>query len=249
MEAEGAAMLKTEALGSQSAVGVASASGRVGVARAEVAGQALELWAQRALGWPAQRTLFIADMHLGKPATFRSAGIPVPEATTHADLARLGTTLDASGTERLIVLGDLVHARAGWCDETIEAVSAWRATRPGLEIVLVRGNHDRGAGDPPASWKMRCVSGPVPEGPFVLAHEPCDDERGHVLCGHLHPAARLVGAGSSSLRAPCFWVSPTRTVLPAFGTFTGAKVVTPRRGDRVFVVGEGAVMQAACAGE
>jgi DNA ligase-associated metallophosphoesterase len=242
-------MLKTEALGSQSAVGVASASGRVGVARAEVAGQALELWAQRALGWPAQRTLFIADMHLGKPATFRSAGIPVPEATTHADLTRLGAALDASGAERLIVLGDLVHARAGWCAETIEAVSAWRAARAGLEVVLVRGNHDRGAGDPPPAWKMECVSGPLAEGPFVLAHEPCDDERGHVLCGHLHPAARLVGAGSSSLRAPCFWVSPTRTVLPAFGTFTGAKMVTPRRGDRVFVVGQGVVVQAACAGE
>ena len=42
-----------------------------------LAGEPVHLLAQHALWWPAQGTLFIADLHLGKAATFRARGIPV----------------------------------------------------------------------------------------------------------------------------------------------------------------------------
>jgi metallophosphoesterase superfamily enzyme len=43
----------------------------------------------RAAFLPASATLLVADLHLGKAATFRQAGIPVPEGSAQADLARL----------------------------------------------------------------------------------------------------------------------------------------------------------------
>ena len=45
------------------------------------AGEAVWLLPEHALWWPAQRVLFIADLHLGKAATYRTLGQPVPAGT------------------------------------------------------------------------------------------------------------------------------------------------------------------------
>lgn len=47
-------------------------------------GERIDLLPERAAWWPAARTLFVADAHLGKAAVFRARGLPVPEATTGA---------------------------------------------------------------------------------------------------------------------------------------------------------------------
>jgi len=39
----------------------------------------------------------------------------------------------------------------------------------------------------------------------------------HVLCGHLHPLARLLGM---QRRWPSFWMREGMTILPAFSGFT-----------------------------
>ena len=105
---------------------------------------------ERALFWPRAGTLVVADLHWGKGATFRAAGIPIPVGTTSDDLARLDGALLRTGARRLVVLGDLFHARAGRiATHTLAELRRWRGAAPELEILLVRGNHDRHAGDPP----------------------------------------------------------------------------------------------------
>ncbi len=221
----------------------------------EIGGETLSLLADRAASWARASTLFVADLHLGKPAAFRAAGIPVPEASTGADLRRLSELLDSTGAERLVILGDLLHSKSGRAPETIGAVSSWRQQRASLDVVLLKGNHDDSAGDPPADWSMRVSSAPVVEGPFVYAHDPEDaaSERARgltLLCGHLHPAVSLAGAGRSSLRARCFWLrmGSRRLVFPAFGAFTGSRVVRPAAEDRVFVLGDGEIVEAGAPG-
>jgi DNA ligase-associated metallophosphoesterase len=214
----------------------------------EIRGERLTLLPERAVHWARERTLFAADTHWGKAAAFRAASLPIPEAMTDDDLARLARMVERTGARRLIVLGDLLHARAGRSPETLGAIAAWRAAHPGLEILLVRGNHDRGAGDPPGGWDVRCVDEPFALPPFVLRHkpgEPADEDGGgYGLAGHLHPAARLTGRGGQGLRLPCFWFQPHGAVLPAFGSFTGMASIAPRPGDRVFVIAGGAVLPA-----
>ena len=39
-------------------------------------------------------------------------------------------------------------------------------------MTLIRGNHDKRAGDPPASLNIRVVPEPLLLGPFALQHEP-----------------------------------------------------------------------------
>jgi len=214
------------------------------------AGETLRLFAGRALLWPRAETLLIADVHLGKPATFRAAGIPVPEQTTDADLRRLDALLSATRARRLVVLGDLLHSRRGRAEGTMAKADAWRGRHADVEILLVRGNHDRASGDPPDSWRIRCETGPLVEEPFVFAHEP--DEAGEerergltLLCGHVHPAVKLDGRRGASLRVPCFWLGDRgrRLVFPAFGSFTGTKIVRPAGNDRVFLIGESAILE------
>jgi len=203
-----------------------------------VAGERVQALAEAALYWPARQTLFVADLHLGKAASFRASGIPVPGGTTAGNLARLDRALAATGAKRLVCLGDLLHARAGRAELTIERVAAWRGQLPDLEWLLVRGNHDRHAGDPPPEWDVRCVDAPHVEGPFVLLHEPAESGEGYVLAGHVHPAVR-VGRGKLAEALPCFLFGRRAALLPAFGEFTGTAVVHPRPGDRVIVLADG----------
>ena len=50
----------------------------------DVAGEQFVLLPQKAVFWPRERLLAIADIHFGKAATFRSFGIPVPRGTTRS---------------------------------------------------------------------------------------------------------------------------------------------------------------------
>ena len=213
--------------------------------RCIVAGETLELLPERVVHWPAQRSLFVADFHLGKAASFRKAGIPLPAGTTADNVTRLDTALGRTGATRVVFLGDFLHSKDGRARSTFEGFAAWRASRKDVELTMVRGNHDRKAGDPPAEWDMRCEEEGGKLGPFVLNHEPGPTRAGYALSGHIHPAVRMHAAGEKSLRLPCFWFGARYGVLPAFGAFTGNADVLPRRGDQVFVIAEQEVVQVA----
>lgn len=206
-----------------------------------LAGEPVELLAARALHWPARAMLLIADIHFGKAAAFRAAGQPVPRGTTAANLHRLDALLAAHPVRELVFLGDFLHARAGRAPATLAALQAWRDRHAGLSMTLVRGNHDRHAGDPPAGMGVRVVAGPWLAGPFALQHEPVPHPSRHVIAGHLHPAYRLSGRGGERLRLACFCLDPGITTLPAFGDFTGGFDLSPAPGRRLVVVGGGGI--------
>jgi uncharacterized protein len=199
-------------------------------------GERLLLLADRAILWKSAATLIIADPHFGKAAAFRTLGVPVPAGTTASDLARLDALIEQTRARRLLVLGDLLHAKAGRAKATMALVGAWCARHPQLQRVLTRGNHDLRAGDPPADWGFHCQSEPLLEGPFMFCHEPCERDGVGVFAGHLHPALLLEGADGSFVRMPGFIFGSHRALLPAFGRFTGARRIVPKRDDQVFVV-------------
>lgn len=200
-----------------------------------VAGETLELLSDHAAFWHGASTLLVADPHFGKAATFRAAGIFVPEETTAMTLTRLDALLLGTEARRIVFLGDFLHAREGRHPSTISAIEEWRAAHASVAMLLVRGNHDRRAGDPPESLQIDCVDGPEIEGPFALAHHPATVTNRYVLAGHVHPGARLFGPGRERARVPCFWFGRECAVLPAFGEFTGLADIDAAPGDRVWV--------------
>lgn len=211
--------------------------------RVEWGGQELELLYERAAYWPSARTLFIADPHFGKAAAFRQLGVPVPAGTTDADLNRLDGLFTRTGAQRLIVLGDFLHARMLEPQRTLMLMGEWWSRKIGWETIVVRGNHDCRAGDPPASWGIRMEDEPFDCGGFMCCHQPQHVPGQFVLAGHYHPAVMLEGPDRSSLRVPCFRFGERTAILPAFGRFTGAKAFRPRAGERVFVVGPDEVVE------
>jgi DNA ligase-associated metallophosphoesterase len=208
----------------------------------EWCGEQFVLLPERAVHWPAADALVVADVHLGKPEAFRAAGIPVPAAVTGATLDRLGRALDRVRPGRLLVLGDLLHARAGRTPGLDAAFTAWRAAHRSLDILLVRGNHDVGAGDPPASWRIDCADEPCAESSLELCHHPDAAGARPCLAGHVHPAIVLGAADGFRARRPCFHLSSSCFLLPALGAFTGAHSIRPEAGDRVFVPDESDVL-------
>ncbi len=112
-----------------------------------------------------------------------------------------------------------------------------------VEILLVRGNHDRHAGDPPNDLRINCVNAPAFVPPFVFRHEQADSHDGYGLAGHVHPGITLVGRGLQRETLPCFLVGSRGALIPAFGSFTGFGNVEPGPGERAFVVVEGEVLE------
>ncbi|HWJ95785.1 MAG TPA: metallophosphoesterase, partial [Telluria sp.] len=113
-----------------------------------VAGEEVLLLPQKALYWPRERLLVVADIHFGKAAAFRSLGVPVPHGTTAENLAALDALVERHGARGIVFLGDFLHAKAAHAPATQRSLLAWRERHPALDLLLVRGNHDRHAGDP-----------------------------------------------------------------------------------------------------
>jgi DNA ligase-associated metallophosphoesterase len=215
----------------------------MGDVETELAGERVVLLAERALYRPQTGALLVADPHWGKAAAFRAAGLPVPGGTTSEGLERLTAALARTGARRLVILGDLFHARTGKSPQTLEVVRAWRERHAALPITLIRGNHDRHAGDPPPELGIECCNPPCADAPFLYTHHPAPMDAGYVLSGHVHPSVTLRGVGRQRERLPCFHFGPRVGLLPAFGAFTGTADVAVVPGDRVFVVAGDRVIQ------
>lgn len=131
-------------------------------------------------------------------------------------------------------LGDLLHAREAHA--ALDALVAWRARHADVACTLVRGNHDRHAGDPPAGLHFNVVEEPWPIGPFALCHEPQVVPDCYVIAGHVHPGVVISGRAKDRLRLPCFRFGPTSALLPAFGEFTGLWTAPPEPGEALFAI-------------
>lgn len=200
-------------------------------------GEELWLLADKAVYWPARKTLLIADAHFGKASAYRSLGQPVPQGTTSENLQRLDRLLTTFACDQVIFLGDFLHGPGSHASGTLSALRAWRERNPELPMTLIRGNHDKRAGDPPADLGIEVVPEPLLMGPFALQHEPDAHATHHVLAGHVHPVYRLRGKGRQTLRLACFQIGKRGSLLPAFGAFTGGYNIEPSEQQRIFVIG------------
>jgi DNA ligase-associated metallophosphoesterase len=197
---------------------------------------------------PASATLLVADLHLGKAAAFRKAGIPVPEGSAQRDLARLADLVVRHAVRRLLVLGDLFHARSGCTEQVRAEFAATRARLVGTEVVLVLGNHDRPLGPLPTTLGIDAIVPTLDEPPFHFVHEPATGlaPAGRDLFtigGHLHPTVSIRSPSGDRIADRCFVAEPAALVLPAFGSFTGGHRITPTGDTRVWIARDDGVAE------
>lgn len=204
--------------------------------------EGVELWLlpQKAIYWPEERRLFIADTHFGKISHFRKHGIKVPAEAAKQNLLKLEELLLATQAKEVYFLGDLFHS-----DLNREWLGFKQviALFPATEFHLIGGNHD--ILDELSYYRARLKYHPqgLKLGPFFLSHEPLEKSDGYNLCGHIHPGVRLKGSARQSLRLPCYYFNHRQGILPAFGEFTGTHVLKINKQDQVFVIAEDRVIE------
>ena len=198
----------------------------------------LKLLPERAAFAPGAKTLFVADLHLGKAATFRALGAPAPTGVSEETLRRLAELIETSSPQHVVALGDFTHSRAAMTPGLLKSLCAWRARWSSLDFTIVLGNHDRGADRFYLDCGFACADASALIGGMECRHHPIarDNVSGPLaLAGHLHPVVRLNGPGRDSLRTPCFVMGERQIVLPAFGEFVGGSLVTPGEGERALI--------------
>ena len=180
------------------------------------AGETLLATPEGALFRPAYEALLVADLHLEKASWFARFGQFLPPYDSHATLAALAQEVDRTGAKRIYCLGDSFHDRFG-CDRLpVQARDLLLDLTSRLDWTWIVGNHDPGFAD-------HCGGKLVDEvevGGIVLRHEAVRDDPRPEMSGHFHPKLRLQVRGRRVSRR-CFVVSPTKLILPAFGSLTG----------------------------
>ncbi len=207
--------------------------------------QSFVLYPEAALFWREEATLAVTDLHLGKPASLRASGVPVPEGADEEDLDRLEKLIETCSPKRLLMLGDLIHDRMSLTDRMIAQFTEFRQRHAEMEIDLVLGNHDRSANKMQELLELDHVSDQWRCGPLVFRHDPdsASDEEAYLIAGHVHPAVRVREGPFQSRRLSCFHFGPHQALLPAFGSMTGTYRISAGKEDRVFAIVEGEVME------
>ncbi len=202
----------------------------------------LKLLGEKALFWPAQNCLLLADTHFGKVMHFRKAGMRIPRQAAKTNLLRFSQLVKDLQPKRVLILGDLFHSDLN--TEWLDFKSCVRQF-PNISFELVAGNHDILHPQSYAQLNFQVHQKPLELGPFLLSHEPLQlkPEAGYNLCGHIHPGVRMQGSGRQSLRLPCFYFGAWQGILPAFGEFTGLYQLKPQKQDAVFIISEQEVIR------
>lgn len=205
--------------------------------------QDLLLLPQKAIYWQQEKALIAADVHLGKVGHFRKAGIAVPRDMEQNDLSVLSDLVHDYKPEKIIFLGDFFHSdmNADW-----DWFILWRSRFPGLQIILIRGNHDIIADSNYHKLNILLYD-KLLVGPILMLHHPLTGEalqeaEPYIFCGHIHPGISLTGKGRQHITLPCFAFGTKQAILPSFGTFTGRIAIRSQKCDRIFAIAKDKVI-------
>jgi DNA ligase-associated metallophosphoesterase len=167
----------------------------------------------RALFWPRENALLVADLHLEKASFFAERGQMLPPYDSRETLERVALAVGQTGARRVFALGDNFHDGKGAARLEPHAAGMLAALTRVTDWVWITGNHDHGETMGTALSELE-VAG------LLLRHEAVPGEARPELSGHFHPKLRLTLRGRSLAR-PCAVASERKLILPAFGTLTG----------------------------
>ena len=185
------------------------------------AGEEFALTTGRALYWPRERALLVADLHLEKASFYARHGQMLPPYDSRETLERLALAIRETGARRVFTLGDNFHDSAG--AERLEPYAAGMlaALTRATDWVWITGNHD-------ASMEAKSGGTLAEEleiAGLVLRHRAQKGETRPEMSGHYHPRVQLT-VRERHIRRPCAVISRDhagggRMILPAFGALTG----------------------------
>tara|TARA_R110002012_G_scaffold172861_2_gene337674 strand:- start:79 stop:732 length:654 start_codon:yes stop_codon:yes gene_type:complete len=174
---------------------------------------------QRALFWEKEQALVLSDLHVGKSATFRKAGIPISKNVLKKDLDRLAHLIGHFRATKLIVVGDLFHA-----EHNLDIIyfETWLSSFKNLNIELILGNHDRLNEKQLSKMSLKVFQPKKTTNNLCFVHDAkCDKNALFSVSGHTHPGVIIKGKARQHIKLPCYQVTKNQLILPAFSLFTG----------------------------
>jgi hypothetical protein len=161
-----------------------------------------------------EAALVIADAHFEKGSAFAARGQLLPPYDTAETLGRLEEEAAALSPRLIVFLGDALHD--GKAEARLGALNVARISvlSRGRTLVWIAGNHDPAG---PRALPGDCIACLSLAG-LTLTHEPASKASPGEVAGHLHPCAKVAGAGG---RRRCFITDGDRLILPAFGAYAG----------------------------
>jgi len=206
-------------------------------------GEKIWLLADKAILWPSQGYLIVADVHLGKATHFSRNGSPLPPGKGRDDIDKLKQLCLQHDVRKLLILGDLFHSEINSEFQLLDAL-----TETGdLKVELVAGNHDVIERRHFLDMGITVYETAFTRGPFEFVHDPLRPVAGNTeyrIGGHVHPGVRLYGKAKQSLKVPCFAFRKDHAVLPAFGSLTGQhEVKFDTDEDEIYAIAAGKVVK------
>ena len=145
--------------------------------------------------------------------------MPIPP--TNDTLARLADLQHDYQPREIAVLGDIVHRAMALPVLADEVRELFEALSTHSQLTFIAGNHDRNLQIVLKEWMLpieliqsRSV------GDYILMHgDAASSKRNAGSCtvmGHEHPAISIGDGVTTSQKCPCFLVSESVIVLPAF---------------------------------
>ena len=185
-------------------------------------GDEFRLVQDRALFWPRENALLVADLHLEKASFFARHGQLLPPYDSRETLERVALAVRETGARRVYTLGDNFHDSDGSQRLEEHAAGMLSALTRATDWVWITGNHDP---------SMEAKSGgtiavELEVNGMVLRHMAKRGETRPELSGHYHPRLQLK-VHHRHIRRPCAVLAHNedqtcgRMILPAFGALTG----------------------------
>lgn len=199
---------------------------------------------ERAVYWKKMSAIIVSDLHFGKAAHFRKAGIAISDEVFINDMINLDKIIHQFNANKLLVVGDMFHSDI---NSEVSFFSLWQKHIKPIEVILVKGNHDIMNDEVYNKLSFQIYNNQYENENFVFIHEPPAsnflDENKFYFFGHLHPKVTLKGNGQQQLTLPCFYFTVNTCTLPAFSKFTGGSSVKPRNSDSIYVIAGNEVLK------
>jgi len=202
--------------------------------------QHLILHHNKSVFWVEQQILLLADLHLGKDAHFRKAGLAIPQVITNEDLNRLQQLISYFKPRQVLFLGDLFHSDYNLALEVFRNLIKLNSA---IDFLLVKGNHDIIGQTGLNKLGLTKIYDNYTLDPFSFSHYPIEEGEHYNFSGHLHPGIIIKGKGRQGIRLPVFYFTKQQAVLPAFGSFNGKFIVKPEEEDNIFAISNEAVFK------
>ena len=180
--------------------------------------QKLILTNERVVFWEKENALILSDLHVGKTAHFRNNGIAIPVDVLQQDLLRLSSIINHYSPKKIIIVGDLVHASR---NSDLDYFRDFLKQFSTIKILLIKGNHDRVSTNFLKEIGVSEFHSFIEIDPFLFSHESLQSHQQFTISGHIHPGIKLKTSIHTYLKFPCYILTNSQLILPAFSLFTG----------------------------